>query len=52
MYHERKFKNIIEKMENMKEILIIQCVGRFKVLYDKSSKGFEDGVTKEMISSN
>jgi hypothetical protein len=36
----------------MKKILIVQCVERFKALYDKSSKDFEDGVTKEMIWSN
>jgi hypothetical protein len=36
-------------MENMKEILIVQCVERFKALYDKSFKDFEDGVKKEMI---
>jgi hypothetical protein len=31
----------------MKEI--VQCVERFKALYDKFSKDFEDGVMKEMI---
>jgi hypothetical protein len=36
----------------MKEILIVQCVERFKSVYDKSSKDFEDGVTKEMIWSS
>jgi hypothetical protein len=28
---------------------IVQCVERFKALYDKSSKDFKDGVKKEMI---
>jgi hypothetical protein len=36
----------------MKEILIVQCVKRFKPLYDKSSKDFEDSVKKEMIWSS
>jgi hypothetical protein len=39
-------------VENMKEILIVQCVKRFKPLYDKSSKDFEDSVKKEMIWSS
>jgi hypothetical protein len=33
----------------MKEIPILQCVERFKALYDKFSKDFEDGVKKAMI---
>jgi hypothetical protein len=33
----------------MMEILIVLCVERFKALYDKYSKDFEDGVKKEMI---
>jgi hypothetical protein len=33
----------------MKEVLIVQCVERFKALYDKCSKDFEAGMTKEMI---
>jgi hypothetical protein len=44
-----QFKNIIEKVENMMEILIVQCVERFKALHDKFSKDFEDGVKKKMI---
>jgi hypothetical protein len=36
----------------MKEILIVQYVKRFKPLYDKSSKDFEDSVKKEMIWSS
>jgi hypothetical protein len=36
----------------MKEILIVQCIERFKALYDNSSKDFEDGVKKEMIWSS
>jgi K+-transporting ATPase A subunit len=36
----------------MKEILIVQCVKRFKPLYDKSSKDFEVCVKKEMIWSS
>jgi hypothetical protein len=36
----------------MKKTLIVQCVERLKALYDKSSKDFEDGVTKEMIWSS
>jgi hypothetical protein len=45
-------RNGYVQVENMKEILIVQCVERFKALYDKSSKDFEDGVKKEMIWSS
>jgi hypothetical protein len=31
---------------------IVQCVERFKALYDNPSKDFEDGVKKEMIWSS
>jgi hypothetical protein len=58
MYHESYgiliffHRNGYVQVENMKEILIVQCVERFKALYDKSSKDFEDGVKKEMIWSS